>query len=379
VGIVTGLAPTGDAAARVVGQRAAILARVGEARAALAEVESIEETLRIAGFAESIRHAARQARAGVELENAAMEVRLRAERRAGELLVAIPKNAGGRPRTGPRVVRVFSEPTLAELGVSKRQSSTFQQVAGVPERVFEEYVSAPSGRLSRNALLREDRRAGQHAPVTPPPLPVGEWNVLLADPPWRYEENSVQPYWQIESQYPTLALEEICALRVPAAEQAVLFLWATAPKLPDALQVMAAWGFAYRTNAVWVKHRPGMGYYFRGRHELLLVGRRGEMPVPEPGCRPDSVVDARRGRHSEKPEIVHALIEAMYPNAARLELFARRSRPGWDSWGWNPDTATTETSSSARSLPPRGAGGPQGRLPTPRGCLPSLVGRRASA
>ena len=149
---------------------------------------------------------------------------------------------------------------------------------------------------------------------------------------------------------PTLTLEEICALEVPAAADAVLFLWATAPKLPDALQVLAAWGFEYRTSAVWVKHRPGMGYYFRGRHELLLVGRRGEMPVPEASCRPDSVIEAPRRGHSQKPALVYELLEQMYPSAATLELFARAARAGWESWGWDADRGGAANAASPRRL-----------------------------
>jgi N6-adenosine-specific RNA methylase IME4 len=355
-----------------VSQSAAILARVGEARAALAEVETVEEAIRIAGFADSVRHAARQARAGIELENAAMEVKLRAERRAGGLLAAMSKNGGTRGQLagrsasgGPRVEPPDTvAPTLADLGVSKRQSSTYQQVAAIPGDVFEAYVAAPNGRLSRNALLRDGKRAGQYAPVVPPPMPAGVWNVLLADPPWRYEPNSVPPSCAIEAHYPTLTLEEICALEVPAADDAVLFLWATAPKLPDALRVMNAWGFQYRTCAVWVKDRIGMGYYFRGRHELLLVGRRGDMPVPDGRSRPDSVIEAPRGRHSQKPAVIYDLLEAMYPSAARLELFARGSRPGWDRWGWDADGDGAADTARLRPLRGRSPGRP--RLVTDR-------------
>ncbi len=328
-----------------VSQSAAILVRIAEARAALVEVAQVEDAIRIAGFADLVRHVARQARAGLELENAAIELKLRAERRAGGLLAVMSKNVGtrgqlaGRSSSGdPHVAPPeAAAPTLAELGLSKRQSATYQQLAAVPNDVFETYLEGTTGRFSRNALLREGKRARRYQPVVSPPLPAGLWNLLLADPPWRYEPNSTLPSNAIENHYPTLSLEEICALEVPAADCAVLFLWATAPKLPDALQVMAAWGFEYRTNAVWVKHRPGLGYYFRGRHELLLVGRRGNMPVPAASSRPDSVIEAWRGRHSEKPAVVYDLLERMYPAAVKLELFARASRPGWDRWGWDAD------------------------------------------
>ena len=131
-----------------------------------------------------------------------------------------------------------------------------------------------------------------------------------------------------------MSLEAICALAVPAAEDAVLFLWATSPKLAEALSVVDAWGFAYRTCAVWDKERIGMGYYFRQQHELLLVAARGSFPVPPPATRPSSVIRARRGTtHSQKPQTMYDLLERMYPRAAKIELFARLHRDGWDAWG----------------------------------------------
>jgi N6-adenosine-specific RNA methylase IME4 len=130
-----------------------------------------------------------------------------------------------------------------------------------------------------------------------------------------------------------MALEDICALEVPAADDAVLFLWATAPKLMEAGSVMTAWGFDYRTCMTWVKDRIGMGYWARGRHELLMIGRRGDFPHRPPKARPDSVIEAPRAAHSRKPEVVYDLIERMFPDLPRVELFARSRREGWDAWG----------------------------------------------
>jgi len=96
---------------------------------------------------------------------------------------------------------------------------------------------------------------------------------------------------------------------------------------------MEAWGFDYRTNIVWVKDRDGMGYYVRQRHEMLLIGIRGRLPVPKPADRSSSVFEAPRGVHSAKPEGAYEIIERMYPDLPRVELFARRRRPGWEAWG----------------------------------------------
>lgn len=170
----------------------------------------------------------------------------------------------------------------------------------------------------------------QEAHTNPQPLPEGTFNVIMADPAWQYD---IQKRGSTLGHYESIPTEEICALKVPAADNAVLFLWATNPKLQEALAVMAAWGFRYRTNMVWVKDKIGNGYYFRGQHELLLVGEKGDMPVPEEQNRPPSVLQAPRRDHSEKPGEVYGIIEKMYPNRKYLELFAREKHEGWMSWG----------------------------------------------
>jgi N6-adenosine-specific RNA methylase IME4 len=104
---------------------------------------------------------------------------------------------------------------------------------------------------------------------------------------------------------------------------------------------MQTWGFAYKTNLVWVKPSIGLGNWARNRHELLLLGRKGNHPTPDPEHRPDSVIEAPRGRHSQKPSSVYELIETAHPQASKLELFARGTpRPGWTSWGNQLESAS---------------------------------------
>ena len=160
------------------------------------------------------------------------------------------------------------------------------------------------------------------------------YEVLYADPPWKYGFSRSKTR-KVENQYPTMTVADISALgpRLPIADDAVLYLWATAPKLLEALEVMRAWGFEYKTCAVWDKQRIGMGYYFRGRHELLLVGKRGNYPVPAPSKRVASVFTEVRRGHSRKPECVRRWIESAYPSALKLELFARGVALGWSAWG----------------------------------------------
>ena len=100
-----------------------------------------------------------------------------------------------------------------------------------------------------------------------------------------------------------------------------------------------AWGFQYVSNIVWLKDKLGLGYWVRNQHEVLLICRRGDMPTPLPTNRPSSVIISPRREHSRKPDEAYELIERMYPELPRIELFARQARSGWDAWGNEVETA----------------------------------------
>ena len=159
-----------------------------------------------------------------------------------------------------------------------------------------------------------------------------KYQIIYADPPWRYNFSKSDSR-EIENQYPTMDVAQIEALPIPAADNSVLYLWATAPKLREALSVMAAWGFEYKTHMVWDKEIIGMGYWFRGQHELLLVGVKGHFSPPEQSLRISSVLRERRGKHSKKAQAVADYIELWYPDMTKLEVFARTRRLGWSVWG----------------------------------------------
>ena len=194
-------------------------------------------------------------------------------------------------------------------------------------------------------LIREMDKAGNvsgvyrklkrsQLPEPPPPLPDGKYHIILADPPWLYDY-SISDSRKIENQYPTMELQDIMDLPIEniLAADCVLFLWATSPKLVEAMQVITSWGFTYKTSMVWVKDKIGMGYYARQQHELLLISTRGTLPVPLPQNRVSSVIEAPRVQHSRKPEKLYNIIEKMYPDRAKIELFSRGQRAGWDMWG----------------------------------------------
>lgn len=191
--------------------------------------------------------------------------------------------------------------------------------------------------VKRAARAAREEQLGRHQQA----LPDMRYGVILADPEWAFEAWSAETGMDRapDQHYPTSPTAAIMARPVAtiAADDAVLFLWATAPRLPDALAVMSAWGFAYKTHRIWHKLRAGAGrgagYWFTGEHELLLVGTCGAVPAPATAYGP-SLVAAPVGAHSEKPDWAAAMIEALFPSLPKIELNRRGPpRPGWDAWG----------------------------------------------
>lgn len=164
-----------------------------------------------------------------------------------------------------------------------------------------------------------------------------KYQVIYCDPPWRYSFSKSNSR-KIENQYPTMPVEDICKMEIPSDDNSVLYLWATAPKLIEALKVMEAWGFEYKSHAIWDKEKIGMGYWFRGQHELLLVGVKGKFSPPLPSNRIASVIKEKRGIHSKKPDGIRNYIHKCYPDSNCLEIFARVRTPGWDVFGNEVDS-----------------------------------------
>jgi N6-adenosine-specific RNA methylase IME4 len=208
------------------------------------------------------------------------------------------------------------------------------EIVGWVEKCEEEEWTVAQFRL---ALLASRRKAATKKAARIKPDPSQPVTLILADPPWEYDFSETDSR-EIENQYVTAPVEEIqshisAPWAPPVAEECVLFLWATAPKLREALSVVSAWGFEYKTNAVWDKEKIGMGYWFRGQHELLLVGTRGSPSPPDQDLRVSSVFREPRGRHSAKPSCVYEAIESMFPEAVKAEFYQRVPREGWVGCG----------------------------------------------
>lgn len=142
-----------------------------------------------------------------------------------------------------------------------------------------------------------------------------------------------------ESHYPCMKIEDICALKVPAAKDSVLLLWTTLPQLEEAFKVINAWGFKYKTGAfTWVKVNQsgsiymGMGRHTRANAEICLLATKGK-GVPRINASVYNTQLHPRTRHSQKPEAFRDEIVKLYGDVSRIELFARSQAEGWDVWG----------------------------------------------
>lgn len=178
-------------------------------------------------------------------------------------------------------------------------------------------------------------------------LPDRRYGVIVADPEWRWE-----PWSRLtgldraaDNHYPTSCTEVIATRDVSsiAAKDCVLWLWVPIPMLPHGLVVMAAWGFDYVSHYAWGKDKIGTGFWSREKHEILLIGTRGNIPCPAPGTQWGSLIIAPRGAHSAKPECVLEMIEQYFPTLPKIELNRRGpARKGWDAWGDEADVADAE-------------------------------------
>ncbi|MDX0007806.1 DNA methyltransferase [Sinorhizobium meliloti] len=178
--------------------------------------------------------------------------------------------------------------------------------------------------------------------MTPfPSLGGKRYDVILSDPPWRFrtwnEENQQK---SASKHYPLMTLDAIKALPVSdlAKPDCLMMMWAVQPMLDQALEVMSAWGFKYKTAGAWAKQSAtgtkwafGTGYLLRCSAEFFIVGTRGNPKSAVKNVR--NLIVAPIREHSRKPDEMHLNLERMFPDADRLEMFSRESKPGWDVWG----------------------------------------------
>ena len=280
----------------------------------------------------SLDEASAATQAALEDTQDLAEELLYAEAQMGTMLEAIPKS--GKDQTSGRGSMVS-----LPAGVTHKESSLAQQLSKNEEVIAEVVAEArEKGEIPVRQKVLRQIAANKPKPTTPP-LPKGKYNVVYADPPWKYgtDQHGKAGYTQetvIGTHYPSMDIQDICSLPVLdiTATDCVLFLWATSPLLREAFAVVDSWGFEYKASFIWDTIKHNVGHYNSVRHEFLLICTRGSF-MPETKTLYDSVVSIERTKHSEKPEKFREIIESLYPSGKKIELFARKQVKGWKSYG----------------------------------------------
>ena len=255
----------------------------------------------------------------------------------------------------------FDLHTLSLKEAASIASEPEDRQEGILQKVIESEDKPWRVKQAKTKLNLQQKKASVCDPSN---IPDGRYLVIYADPPWRHGDiPSGLPLGQGRSAaevYPTLDTAAIKSLQVSVevggvstdkpvrdlcGDLGILYLWACAPLLPQALETMTAWGFEYKQQIVWYHGRYGTGQWVRGEHELLLIGVRGSVGTPLAKARPRSVLTAEEAPysgHSVKPAVVYELIDRQWPGAPKVELFARHvadedKRADWQYWGAEVD------------------------------------------
>jgi|LakMenEpi03Aug12_release.lakeMendotaPanAssembly.Ray.scaffolds.fasta_scaffold258258_2 N6-adenosine-specific RNA methylase IME4 len=325
------------------------LARISEAHKALTAAKTLDDVLQIRDQAEALRVYIKAASDSLDAANMAAEIKLRAERKAGQMLTAMEKPKGGRPsKTADILSGVSATKSLDDLGVTEKQSSRWQREAMVPEEAFVEYMTSCVQRgseITQAGLLKiAAKSAVEEAAASLDDYESGavsnlhdligrglKYGCIYADPPWAYSNKATRA--NVEDTYKsTMSVDEICQEPVSqlAADDCHLHLWTTNAFLFDAKRVMEAWGFEYKSCFVWVKPQMGIGNYWRVSHEFMLLGIRGKPEFRRRDCMSWGKFD--RTAHSKKPRDVRRLIESV-SRGPYLELYGREAVDNWMVYG----------------------------------------------
>jgi len=312
------------------------LALMSEASRMLVEASTIQQAKELKDLALTAADWARRKGLGDEAIQYARSYALRAERKMGEMLKATERSKG-ELKQGPVVTHsdCGNTPTLAELGVTKRESSEAQFLADLPEETFEDVAT---GQKTVATAKRESKRATiiehlEDIELKEAKIIEGVYDVIVIDPPWPMKkiERDERPN-QSEFDYPTMTEGEMSDMAIPCADDCHVFLWTTQKFLPMAFRLLDTWGVRYVLTFVW--HKPG-GFQPIGlpqyNAEFALYARMGTPTFIDTKSFP-VCFNAPRGAHSEKPSEFYSMIERVTAGR-RLDMFGRREISGFDSWG----------------------------------------------
>ena len=330
------------------------LVLLSRAQQALEQAQTIDEIKDLRDKAQLAKTYAKKKQLAHQIVLDASAIHVHAVRKLGQSLRKVPlaKASAGNQHTGKldRSHGATGPIHLCELGITKSESSRAKRIASIPPVDFNRYVreNLEAGQEPTEAgALRLARQLKVAQSVNSQPDFVGgvvgnldelieqgkKFSTIYGDPPWPYNNQGTRA--ATGNHYPMMPVSDICAEPVAqlAADRAHLHLWVTNGFLREAFDVIEAWGFEYAGSClVWVKPQLGLGNFWRGAHELLLLGVRGRLPFQDKGQR--SWLEHDRTGHSKKPEAVRQLVEKVSPGPY-LELYGRNlpSNSDWTVYG----------------------------------------------
>jgi N6-adenosine-specific RNA methylase IME4 len=314
------------------------LEKLSQATRMLSEVRSADDAKKLMDMAAAAEYYASKAKLGEEAIGYAHTIRIDAMRLLGEFMKENPKNTGARG-IGTSAVPSgnHTPPTLADLGLTKKESSQSQllsKLANDAPKQFQAIRNNEKTFSEVSAELKRERKfeVAEQLAKEPSPSPIGPFRVIVADPPWKYGSRAEDLTHRARNPYPDMDVYAIEALPIPelAHQECVLWLWTTNAFMGEALGCLGAWGFEKKTILTWVKDRMGLGDWLRGQTEHCIMAVKGKPTVTLTNQTTALLAPVRE--HSRKPDEFYCLVESLCPGN-KLEMFARQHRDGWQSWG----------------------------------------------
>ncbi len=307
------------------------------------QARDIQELTNLSDKLEAIRVMARQSKQSLEVQNRIAEYRLRVERKKGEWLEDnIERKGTGANQYNTELKSTTT--TLADVGISKDESSKSKRIAGLDEKQFEEYIQetkktneevtlAGAVKLAKQ-IIREEKIEEQKEEIKKENIeqPKGNFDVIVIDPPWDYgTDKSYDPDgFRGTCPYPVMNQTELLKIKLPSKEDCIIWLWTTNTHIRDAYELLEEWGYVAKTILTWDKVNIGIGHWLRSRTEHCILAVKGS-PVWTNKTY-STLLQEKRTTHSTKPESFYKMVDEICVGR-KLDYFARKKRKGWVVFG----------------------------------------------
>mgnify|MGYP001121006169 FL=1 len=310
------------------------------AKQQLQEIRTIETGVDYLNKVKAIETWAKAEKKDAELQNIIAEQKLRTQRILGGLLKESNISKVNQYSAGHKDV-----PTLSDFSITKNESSAFQKIASLPEETFEREIKTAKEETNKRIELTTSRmlkvakqierdkdlkKQKEHIKNIDTNTLLNEYDIIVVDPPWEYDRKYDPDSSRIANPYPSMDLNEIYNINLPASDNSILWLWTTQAYLYESKKILEHWGFQYKATLVWNKDKIGMGHWLRMQCEFCLLGIKGK-PIYNNTKYRDIITEKGR-EHSRKPDCFYDMVNDICVGT-KLDYFSREQREGWFNYG----------------------------------------------